>query len=325
MSISFLRKIGKRREIGVFCGLIIMIVFFSIITPKFTRMVNILNIVRQVSLTGILSMGMSLVILLGEIDLSAGAVYFMSGVTCALLVTNGVPFIPAILISLLVGMLLGAANGLLIAKVGLPSFIATLGMTNVARGLGQTISGGIVISLTANSVKTSGLDIFTFFGVGKLLDVFPMLAICFAALAVITYFLVHKTVFGFRLKAVGGNANASKVVGVNIEKIKVIVFLFEGLMAAAAGVLGLAWLGSVQGTTGDGMELDAIAAVIIGGTSTTGGEGSIVGTVIGVLIMGVLKNGLVLLGVTSFVQTIVVGLVVIGSVAFDIITTKRKR
>lgn len=325
MAASIIKKIGKRREMGVLLGLIIMTLFFAIVTPQFTRVINILNIIRQVSLTGIMAMGMSLVILLGEIDLSAGAVYFFSGVTCALMVTNGFPFLLAILVGLVSGILFGLASGFLVAKIGLPSFIATLGMTNVARGLGQTISKGVVIALTPNSVKVKGLELFTFFGVGKVGNVFPMLAICFLVTGILTWYLVHGTVFGFRLKAVGGNMNASKVMGLHINRIKIIVFMLEGLAAALAGILGLAWLGSVQGTTGEGMELDAIAAVIIGGTSTTGGEGSIIGTTIGVLIMGVLKNGLVLLGVTSFIQTVIVGLVVIGSVAVDILATRRKR
>lgn len=313
------------RELGIASMLIVLIIVFSISSKTFITPKNIMNIVRQVSLNGIMACGMTMIILLGDIDLSAGAVYFASAMTCGMLVTRGVPFLVAIPAGILVGALCGMISGFLVAKVGLPAFIATLGMTNIERGVWQTLSGGKIVSMTAASVKAEGLETFLFLGSGKIGGFVPMLVVFFVAILIISFILIHVTNFGFHLKAVGGNSNAARVVGINIERVKILAFTIHGAFCGMVGVLALSYLSSVQGTSGDGTELDAIAAVIMGGTSALGGEGSIIGTLIGVLIMGVLKNGLVLIGVTSFMQTAIIGLVVIASVTFDIQTSKKRR
>lgn len=316
----------SHKESGIFMVLLLMIVIFSVLSPNFLTVKNILNVMRQISLNGILAMGMTLVILLGDIDLSAGATYFMSAMTCALLVTQcGVGFLPAIICGVLVAGIFGALNGILVAKVGLPAFIATLGATNIARGLGQTISDGRVISMTKLAKNIPGYDWFTFLGAGKIPGGIPMMAIFFVVITIIAYFLVHKTTFGFYLKAMGGNKTAAKVVGINITKVRILAFTIEGILCGIGGILSLSWIGSVQGSTGDGCELDAIAATIIGGTSANGGEGSILGTIIGVLIIGILKNGLVLIGYSGYVQTVIIGIVIIMSVALDIFSSRKKR
>lgn len=313
------------RELGIAIMLLALVVVFALVSDTFILPKNIMNILRQVSLNGIMACGMTMIILLGDIDLSAGAVYFASGMTCALMVTNGIPFWLAILAGILVGAACGLVNGLLVAKVGLPAFIATLGMTNIVRGIWQTLSGGKVISMTEASVKVPGLKTFLFLGSGKIGDFVPMLVVFFLIILILSFVLIQVTRFGFHLKAVGGNAAAARVVGINVEKVKIGAFTIHGAFCGVVGILALSYLSSVQGTTGDGTELDAIAAVIMGGTSALGGEGSVIGTLIGVLIMGVLKNGLVLIGVTSFMQTAIIGLVVILSVAFDIQTSKKRR
>lgn len=313
------------RELGIAAMLLLMIVVFAVSSDAFILPKNIMNILRQVSLNGIMACGMTMIILLGDIDLSAGAVYFASGMTCALLVTHGIPFWLAIPGGIAVGAACGFVNGVLVAKIGLPAFIATLGMTNIVRGVWQTLSGGKVISMTEASVKVSGLESFLFLGSGKIGGFVPMLVVFFVIVLALSYILIQVTTFGFHLKAVGGNAAAARVVGINVEKVKIQAFTIHGAFCGIVGILALSYLSSVQGTTGDGTELDAIAAVIMGGTSALGGEGSIVGTLIGVLIMGVLRNGLVLIGVTSFMQTAIIGMVVILSVAFDIQTSKKRR
>ena len=318
-------RFSEVRELGIAAMLLILILVFAISSSTFIQPRNVMNILRQVSLNGIMACGMTMVILLGDIDLSAGAVYFASGMTSALLVTNGIPFWIAVPAGILVGAVCGFVNGVLVAQVGLPAFIATLGTTNMIRGVWQTISDGKVVSMSEASVKVPGLETFLFLGSGRIGGLVPMLAVFFAVVLIISYILIHVTRFGFHLKAVGGNAAAARVVGINVKKVKIKAFTIHGAFCGVVGVLALSYLSSVQGTTGDGTELDAIAAVIMGGTSALGGEGSVVGTLIGVLIMGVLKNGLVLIGVTSFMQTAIIGLVVILSVAFDIQTSKRRR
>lgn len=316
---------SSKKESGIFLVFVLMVVIFTVLSPNFMTVKNILNVLRQVSLNGILAMGMTMVILLGDIDLSAGATYFISSVTCAMLVTKaGVGFLPAILLGVLAAGLFGLVNGVLVAKIGLPAFIATLGTMNVARGLGQTLSGGYVISMTKEAKHIAGYNWFSFLGTGRIFGNFPMMAIFLILITAIAFILVHKTLFGFYLKAMGGNRNAAKVVGINTAKIRVLAFTIEGILCGIGGILALSWIGSCQGNTGDGAELDAIAATIIGGTSANGGEGSIIGTLIGVFIMGVLKNGLVLIGVSGYIQTAVVGAVIILSVALDILSSRRK-
>lgn len=322
---GFICSVKERRELSIGMMLIVLVIVFSCASATFLKPKNIMNILRQVSLNGIMACGMTLVILLGDIDLSAGAVYFASGMTTAMMVTNSISFFLAIPGGILVGALCGFISGSLVARLRLPAFIATLGMTNIVRGLWQTFSGGKIFSMTEAAVKVPGLSTFLFFGSGKIFDFVPMLVIFFLAVLILSYYLVHVTRFGFHLKAVGGNANAARVVGINTDKVRVVAFTIHGALCGVVGVLALAYLNSMQGTSGGGTELDAIAAVIMGGTSSLGGEGSILGTLIGVLIMGVLKNGLVLIGITSFMQNVVIGLVVILSVVFDIQTSMKRR
>ena len=312
------------RKFGIGIMLVVLIVVFALASSTFLRPKNIMNILRQVSLNGIMACGMTMIILLGDIDLSAGAVYFASGMTTAMMVTKGISFFLSVPAGILIGALCGFVSGMLVARVQLPAFIATLGMTNVVRGLWQTFSGGKIYSMTEAAVKAPGLEKFLFLGSGKIGNFIPMLVVFFVGALILSYYLIHITRFGFHLKAVGGNASAARVVGINTERVKITAFTIHGALCGLVGVLALAYLNSMQGTSGTGMELDAIAAVIMGGTSALGGEGSIIGTLIGVLIMGVLKNGLVLVGVSSFMQNVVIGLVVIVSVAFDIQTSKKR-
>lgn len=322
---STVKKLFNRKETGILIALIVLFVFFSIATPQFVKTKNLLNILRQVSQLGIMSMGMTMVLVSGEFDLSVGSIFGVSALLTGTFATLGVPIWIAIILGILVGVLIGIINGVLVSYGKIPSFIVTLGMLNIARGVGLVVTGGLVVAMNENSVADPGLETFFFWGGGgKIAGTVPIMVIYFILIAILAYIFFHKTIMGFRMKAVGGNANAAKVAGINVNVVKTMAFAIVGGLSAVSGIITLAFLQNVQGTTGQGMELNVIAATVIGGTSVSGGEGTIIGTIIGVLIMGILNNGLILLGIPSFVQKILVGAVIIGSVALDT-WTKQKR
>lgn len=304
------------REVGVFIALVLLIIFFSLTSPHFLKVNNLLNIVRQISLLGIISMGMTMVIVCGEIDLSVGAVYGAAAIVCGMIITHGGPIWLGIVSALLTGVFFGALNGILTTYGRIPALIVTLGMMNIARGSVLVLSDARVISLSKRTVHVEGLDFFLFLGQGKIFQV-PVISIIFILTVIIADIIYSKTLLGFRMRAVGGNTGAARAAGLNQNLIKIAAFSLTGFLCAIGGILNLSFLANVQGTTGSGLELDAISAVIIGGTSLNGGEGTILGTFIGVLIMGVLKNGIILLGVSPFLQMLIVGIVIIAAVAID--------
>ena len=308
-----------KNEIGVIIALAALIVFFWLTSDVFMTSRNWLNILRQVSLLGIMSVGMTKVIVSGEFDLSVGSVFGLSAMLTGTFMQTGLPIWLSIAAGLATGFAVGLANGFLVTYTQIPSFIVTLGMLNVARGIALVVTGGLVVVLDETTVSAfRDLERFFHYGGGGKVGNVPIMIFYFAIVAVLGYIVLHKTMIGFRMKAVGGNANAARVVGINVNSVKITAFCILGLLSALAGIVNLAFITNAQGTTGQGMELNVIAATVIGGTSIAGGKGSILGTVIGVLIMGVLNNGLVLIGVSSFVQTICVGGVIIGAVAIDV-------
>jgi len=314
-----------RKEMGVLLALVALIIFFSITSDVFMTSKNWLNILRQISLLGIMSVGMTNVIVSGEFDLSVGSTFGMSAMLTATFMSSGLPVWLSIILGLACGLGVGIANGLLVTYVRIPSFIVTLGMLNIARGIALVVTNGLVVVLDEYTVADSkNLALFFHYGGGGKVENFPIMIFYFLSVAIVGYLLLHKTMIGFRMKAVGGNANAARVVGINVNWVKITAFAILGTLSALAGIVNLAFITNAQGTTGQGMELSVIAATVIGGTSITGGEGSIIGTVVGVLIMGVLNNGLVLVGVSTFVQTICIGSVIIGAVALDMWTKKNR-
>ncbi|MDR0363039.1 MAG: ABC transporter permease [Planctomycetota bacterium] len=314
-------RLFNLRELGVTLALVLIIILFSILSPYFFNVPNFINIVRQVSLLGIIAMGMTMVIVCGEIDLSVGSIYGAAGIFTGVMMVSGLPVLLSVLIGLLAGVLFGVANGLLVTFVRIPAMIVTLGMMNMARGLALIVSGGRVVNISPRTVKADGLDLFLFMGQRRIGEV-PVMSIVFVISVLVTYFLYNHTLLGFRMRAVGGSRAAARASGINDKLVKIAAFGIVGLLAAIAGQLNISFLGNVQGTTGQGMELNSIAAVIIGGTSLSGGEGTILGTLIGVLIMGVLNNGIVLLGVSPFWQMTIIGAVIVGAVAIDKWTRK---
>lgn len=315
----------SKPEFGVFAALLVLIILFSLTCETFLTSKNILNIIRQISFKGVLAMGMVMVMTCGDIDLSVGATYYLAAAVAAFTMTaGGLPIWLSIVIALALGTLAGLANGALVSYVKLPAFIATLGIQNIVRGSALLLTDGFTITLNKTSVADPGLETFKFMGSGKVFDVIPMMAIVFAVIAVIAYFIYHKTILGFRFRAVGCNRDAAVAAGVNAKAVRIVAFTITGFLAALAGVFMAAFLNNVQANIGDGMELEAIAPCIIGGTSVNGGKGSVIGAIIGCLILGVLGNGLVLLGVSSYVQVVLEGAVIIGAVTLDLVTKKGK-
>ncbi|QEG21602.1 ABC transporter permease [Mariniblastus fucicola] len=296
-----------------------MVVAMSLLSSNFLTADNGLNILRQISVNLCLSIGMTLIILTGGIDLSVGAILALSGAIAAGLLKNGVRLealglgleftvFGAVVAGLLAGAAAGLFNGLAITKFKIPPFVATLGMFSIARGLTMLWTGGFPIT---------GLgDTFGWIGSGMLFSI-PAPVWISATLVLAFVLLTRLTRFGRHIYAVGGNERAALLTGLPVDRIKIAVYTLGGLLSAAAAMIVTARLDSAQPNAGLGYELDSIAAVVIGGTSLSGGRGSVLGTVIGCLIIGVLNNGLFLLNVSPFWQQVVKGFVILAAVAVD--------
>lgn len=302
---------GIYEKYGTVIVLLLLVVVISLMNPKFLTTYNILNIFRQVSINGLIALGMTFVILTGGIDLSVGAILGLSGMVLGLLILAGTPDVLSIIIVILFGATLGLLNGFLISKVKLQAFIVTLATMTMFQGITLIISDGIpAMGVTTNA------KILDFVSQGKILGLpFPMIVFFIAFF--ILYILIEKTVFGRSVYAVGGNEEVARLSSIATVKTKALVYVISGAMAALAGIILTSRLSSAQPTAGAGYELDAIAAVVIGGTSLAGGRGRIFGTLIGVLIIGVLNNGLNIIGVSSFYQQVIKGLVILVAVILD--------
>jgi len=321
-----LRQFLSAREAGVFIALLLMCIVLALATPNFLRPNNLLNIGRQVSLLGIMAVGMTFVLISGEVDLSIGSIYALSGLLTGMLIVERWALLPAVVVGLIIGSLVGLINGVLSTHGRLPSFITTLGMLSVARGVILLITDGQPVTINAREgADPAVVDQFYFLGQGQLFGSIPMQLVFFIIIALLGYIVLSRSVFGFRVYAVGGNLKAARVSGIRVFAVKIWAFVIMGFLAALAGILSLAFLPSGQaGRTGVGLELDVIAATIVGGASLSGGAGTILGTVLGVLIIGVLRNGLVLLNISPFWQTTIIGLVIIVAVGIDKWTESRR-
>jgi ribose transport system permease protein len=314
-----LARLLRAREAGVFIALLVLCLFLSFATDSFLTSLNLLNVGRQVSLLGIMAVGMTFVLISGEVDLSVGSTYAMSGLATGMLIVLGWSLLPALTVGLAVGLAIGLINGVLSTYGRLPSLIATLGMLSVVRGAALLMTSGQPVTVNVRKGAVPEVfDTFTAMGQGYLFTIIPMQLVFFIIVAVIAWIILSYTNFGFRIFAVGGSAKAARVSGISVNKVKIWAFVLMGFLAALAGILSMAFLPSGQaGRTGLGLELDVIAATIVGGASLSGGEGTILGTILGVLIIGVMRNGLVLMGVSPFVQELMIGLVIIIAVGID--------
>jgi ribose transport system permease protein len=323
---SQIRRILSAREAGVFIALIAMCVFLSLTTDAFLSSRNLLNIGRQVSVLGIMAVGMTFVLITSEVDLSIGSIYALSGMATGILIVEQWQLLPAVLVGLAVGAFIGLINGVLSTFGRLPSFITTLGMLSIVRGAALLITDGQPVTVNeAAGALPDVLAQFEYLGQGSLFDVIPMQLVFFVIVAVLGWALLSLTTYGFRVYAVGGGLKAARVSGIKVFAVKIWAFVIMGFLSAVAGIVGLAFLPSAQaGRTGVGLELDVIAATIVGGASLSGGEGTMLGTVLGVLIIGVLRNGLILLGISPFWQTTIIGAVIIIAVAIDKWTASRR-
>ena len=305
----------RARRFGTLIGLLTLCAVLWALTPHFLTVSNLLNIAQQTSINAIVAVGMTFVIISGGIDLSVGSIVAVSGVVLGTLLHDGHPAALAISGALLVAIAAGSLNGALISFGGLPPFIATLGMMSVARGAALVFTEGRPVSGFEEGFRSLATG-----SLGPIpAPVIVMVAVYGAAHVVLT-----RTTFGRYVYAIGGNEEATRLSGVAVRFHKTAIYCVSGLMSGVAAVVLTARLNSAQPIAGMMYELDAIAAAVIGGTSLMGGEGSLWGTLVGALIMGVLRNGLNLLGVSSFLQQIVIGAVIVGAVLVDTIL-KRNR
>jgi ribose transport system permease protein len=306
------RSIFARQEAGVFLILMMLVVFLSLYTDTFLTSTNLFNILRAFSWIAISAFGQCMVIITGGVDLSVGSVMGLSGLASAMLLARNVPVPLAVLGGLFTGFIAGSLNGLMVTKGRLPPFIATLGSMLMARGLCYGLTGGWPVRSLPQSFRNLGqYDIpIGPFGV-------PVPLVFMLVFAVITAAFLTRTVWGYRIYAVGGNETATRLSGINTARVKIMVYSLCGLLTAIGGVLMTARLGVASPTAGNAYELDVIAAAVVGGTSFSGGEGTILGVLIGAAIMQVLRNGLVLVGVSAYWLQAVQGLVIVVAIMLD--------
>ena len=307
-------------EYGAFLALVLLVLALGVISPEFRTGSNFLNLLRQASFNGLIAFGMTLVILSDGIDLSVGSVFALSSIICAELIMMGVPAYFAVLLALIAGTVLGFVSGLLVTKGRLQPFIATLITMTAYRGLAYIITDGKPVSRLAESAM-SGSYFFKVLGKGNLLLFdsvkIPIPALILLAAFLILWFVLHKTTFGRRIYATGSNARCANLVGVNTARIKMACYSISGFLASLAGMMMISRVNSAQPNLAVGYELDAIAAVALGGTSMSGGRGRIAGTIAGVLIIAVLNNGLNILGVSSYYQDVIKAGVILVAVLSD--------
>lgn len=298
-----------KENLGILIGFIVLCIALSFISPVFLTKQNIMNVLRQTSSNLYLACAMTMVIILGGIDLSVGSVIALTGVVSGgLIAFNNIPVPVAVLAGIVVGLLVGLFNGTVIAKTAIPPFIVTLATMNIARGAAYIYTGGQPIRVMS--------DNFNVIGSGYTAGI-PNPVIYLGIILIIAFLILNKTKLGRYIYAVGGNKQAAKFSGIKMERVIIFVYTFSGIMAAIAGVVLASRMFSGQPTAGEGAEMDAIAAVVLGGTSMSGGCGKIGGTVIGALVIGILSNGLNLMNVNSFWQYIVKGIVILIAVYVD--------
>lgn len=293
---------------AMYFALLVMIITLSISTDRFLTSANLISILRQISIQSIVAIGMTLIIIQGQIDLSVGSIVAFASIINAMLLKNGVPIIFAILLTILVSSIWGIISGIVTARYKVHSFLVTLAMMTAIRGLAYTISGGYPIG---------GLpDSFLAIGAGYLGPI-PYPVIYMIIFYIVFIFILNSTPFGRAIYAVGGNAESARLSGINIDKVKVMVFTISAALSAVGGIILSSRLMSGAPDTGTGWEMDCITAAIIGGTNMFGGEGKLQGTLIGMLFVGVLANGMVLLGINPYMQQVIKGIVILTAVIMN--------
>ncbi|MGA2642080.1 MAG: ABC transporter permease [Spirochaetia bacterium] len=314
-----LRTIVRAQEFGVFLILAAMVIFLSVFTNTFLTSTNIFNILRAFSWVAISAFGECMVIITGGIDLSVGSVMGFSGLVAGILLRASVNAPLAVAGGLAAGIVVGLLNGLMVTKARLPPFIATLGMLLMARGLCYGITGGWPVQDLPQSFRNLGQFDIPLLGAG-----IPLPLIFVIVFGVVMAMFLKRTVWGYRIYAVGGNEVASGLSGISTDRVKLMVYTLCGFLTAVGGILMTARLGVAAPTAASGYELDVIAAAVVGGTSLAGGEGTILGVLIGAAIMQVLRTGLVLTGVSAYWLQAVQGLVIVVAIMLDQLRKRRR-
>lgn len=296
------------KKYGIFLGFLAIVITLSLLSPAFLTFRNLTNIVRQTSIHGIMAVGMTFVILTAGIDLSVGSMLALAGVLCASFEHQGWPLPLVVAATLLVGALLGLANGLVITKGKVTPFVVTLGMMSIARGAAHSFTG-------AEPISGFGSD-FRFLGGGELFGV-PVPILLFLLCVVAAAVLLGRTRWGRYLYAIGGNPQAARLSGIPVDRCTTLAYVACGLTAAASAVVLTARLNAAESIAGAGYELDVIASVVIGGTSLAGGRGGVWGTLLGALLIGTINNGMNLLQISAYFQLVVKGAIIVGAVLLD--------
>ena len=298
-----------KRNLGIIIVLMVLMITLSLVSDVFLTSQNLITVLKQISHNMCLALGMTLIIILGGIDLSVGALVAMTGTLCAgFIVLQGMPIWLAICVTILLGIFCGLFNGTIVAVFKLPAFIVTLVMMNIARGVAYIYCGGKTVRVMDESFVRIG---------NTTIGSIPIPVIYMVIFVLIFAFLLNKTKFGTYIYAIGGNRESARLSGVPIKKIEIAVFAIAGFMSAFAGIVLSARMYSGQPSVGDGHELNAIAACVLGGVSMSGGVGTIGGTVLGVMVIGIINNGLNLLNVSSYWQLVAKGIIILAAVLID--------
>ena len=296
--------------------LIIFIVVSAVLSPNFLKPTNLLNMFQQCAAPGIIAIGMTMVIIIGGIDLSVGAVVALSGMTTSLQLTSGAPVAVSVLCGILVGCLCGLFTGTIISRFGLPDFIVSLGTMEIARGLALLLTKGEpVFGLPAGFAQIGG---------GKIGGKFPVAGLLWIIITIVIFLIMKYTVFGRSLYSIGGNREAATLSGIKTKRNYCITYIICGALSGFAGILLASWLKTGQPTAGDGYELDAIAASVIGGASMSGGIGNVIGTFGGVFLLQIITNIFNLVGLSSFYQQIAKGIIIIAALLLNKLVTNRE-
>lgn len=295
--------------------LVVMCIILAVANDKFLTAANLMTIVKQISIQSIVAIGMTMIIITGNIDLSVGSIVAFSSVSAAMMMKAGVPTVIAMILTILIGGVLGLISGGVTAKLKLHSFLVTLALMQAFRGLAQTITGGYPVA---------GFDsAFGKIASGSIGPV-PLLVIYMVVFYAVFIYIMKYTAFGRSIYAIGGNQESARLSGINVEKVKTLVFVISSMLCGVAGLLLTAKVRSGDPTCANGWEMDTIAGAIIGGTNMMGGEGKLGGTIIGLLFVGILSNGMVLLGVNAYMQSVIKGLVIFLAVILNSIQKRSK-
>ncbi|MGE6304876.1 ABC transporter permease [Serratia liquefaciens] len=315
VKITRTRKLSKHaNELGLLAIIVVLYLVFSIYATGFISLNNQMNILRDAATIGIAAWAMTLIIISGEIDVSVGPMVAFISVILAYLMQYAIPLPFALILALCLGAALGSVAGVLRGWFNVPSFVATLGLWSALRGMGLFMTNALPVPIDEN-------DVLDWLG-GQVLGL-PVSAVIMLILFVVFQFISKKTAFGRSVYAIGGNASAAQLCGINVKCIRVLLFTLAGLLAAVTGILLAARLGSGNAGAASGLEFDVIAAVVVGGTALSGGRGSMLGTLLGVLVITLIGNGLVLLGINSFFQQVVRGVIIVLAVLANIIVMQK--